>query len=99
MYIHISLYTESKRAFTNLLRLPRCTEVTNHQALTVKFHFSNFQNHEVLQEEKKGKTLAFAGTAREDLQGHQSSLSLALERMSNCIYDGEQHLTSYGLFP
>lgn len=55
MYIHTVIYTESKRAFTNLFGLPRCTKVTNQQALIVKFHFSNFQNREVLQEEKTGR--------------------------------------------
>lgn len=98
MYIHTFVYTESKRAFTNLFGLPRCTKVTNQQALIVKIHFGNFQNRSASRR-KKGKTPAFAGTTREDRQGHQSSFPLALERMSNCIYDGEQHLTSYGLFP
>lgn len=55
MLIHTFIYTESKRAFTKLFGLPRCTKVTNQQALIVKFHFSNFQNREVLQEEKKGR--------------------------------------------
>lgn len=55
MYIHTFIYTESKRAFTNLFGLPRCTEVTDQQALIVKFPSSNFQNREALQEEKQGR--------------------------------------------
>lgn len=55
MYIHTFIYTESERAFTNQFGLPRCTKATNQRAPVAKFHFSNFQNREALQEIKKGR--------------------------------------------